>query len=111
FRDAALADHWLKSEFVDAGVPVDWAPFERIVDPDDVDELEDTEEDELVRERVFRGTPNMPLTSSGFIEFPSIEPHAGRDIWGNVGGFATAVMRLDGRRRLGKAGFAADASQ
>lgn len=82
----------------DEGVPVDWAPFVRTVEADELDEFEDTEEDELVRESVFRGTPNIPLTSSGFIEFPSMEPHPGRDIWGKLGGFATAVMGLDTER-------------
>ena len=79
-------------------MPVDWAPFVRTVEADELDEFEDTEEDELVRESVFRGTPNIPLTSSGFIEFPSMEPHPGRDIWGKLGGFATAVMGLDTER-------------
>jgi hypothetical protein len=44
-----------------------------------LDEVEETEEEELVRERVLRGA-NMPLPSSGLVELcPSIEPHAGRD--------------------------------
>lgn len=53
--------------------------------------------EEFERERGLRDA-NIPLASSGFIELlPSIEPHAGRDIWGKVGGLATAVMRLVGQ--------------
>lgn len=64
----------------------------RAVDVDEFEEVELTEDDELVRDKVFRGI-NMPLTSSGFIgALPSIEPHAGRDICWKLGGLATAVM-------------------
>ena len=65
---------------------------------DAVEPLEDIDEEELLRESVFRGT-NMPLTSSGFMElFPLRVPHAGREIWGKEGGLATAVMRKDQSR-------------
>lgn len=94
-RDAALADHWLKSEVEDMGVPLDCAPFERVVETEELDEADDIDEDELDRERVWRG-PNMPRTSSEFMELlPSIEPHAGREIWEIEGGLATAVMSLN----------------
>jgi hypothetical protein len=92
-RGAELADHWLRSEAVDSAVPLDCEPFVATVVLEDTDELEEMEDDELLRGRVFRGT-NMPRTSSGFIGlFPLIVPHAGREICGNVGGLATAVMR------------------
>jgi hypothetical protein len=94
-RETAEADHWLSSDVDETGVLLECCdPFERIVDPDAADEFDDNEDEELFRDKVFRGT-NMPRLSSGFIElFPSIEPHAARDICGNVGGLATAVMRM-----------------
>jgi hypothetical protein len=57
------------------------------------DAVEAMDEEELDRGSVLRGT-NMPRDSSEFIEpLPLSVPHAGRDICGKVGGFATAVMR------------------
>lgn len=92
FRDAELADHWLRSDVADSAVPFDWEPLVATVVFDALELLEETEEDELLRESVFRGT-NMPRTSSGFIgSFPLIVPHAGRDNCGKEGGLATAVM-------------------
>lgn len=89
-----LADHWLKSDVVDTGVLLTCEPFVRTVDAEVFEELEEMDPEEFVRERGLRGA-NIPLASSGFIELlPSIEPHAGRDSWGKVGGLATAVMRL-----------------
>lgn len=67
------------------------------VEEDDVEEIEDIEDDELVRGIVFRGI-KTPLTSSEFIEFsdwPPLMPHAGRLILEKLGGLATAVMRKD----------------
>jgi len=64
-------------------------------EPDDVDDMDD---EELVRWRVFR-CMNMltPLASSdgGFIEFSDCPPliHPGRLRFAKLGGFATAVMR------------------
>lgn len=80
FREAELADHWLRSDVVDSDVPFDWEPLVATVVLDALEEaLDETDEDELLRERVFRGT-NMPRPSSGFIGlFPLIVPHAGRD--------------------------------
>lgn len=98
FRVPALADHWLRSELVDAAVPLDWDPFESTVDTDELDEFELIEEDELLRDRGLRGA-NIPLTSSGFIgTLPLLVPHAGRDICGKFGGLATAVMREGSRK-------------
>jgi hypothetical protein len=57
------------------------------------EEVDDTEEDELLRVKLLRGT-NMPRTSSAFIGLsPLTVPHSGREICGKVGGFATAVIR------------------
>lgn len=65
------------------------------VEFEDADDVDDTDEEEFERWIVLRGR-NMPLTSSGFIEFMVCVPlptHAGRLICGKVGGLATAVMR------------------
>lgn len=94
FRDAVL-DHELMSEFVDAGVPFGWELLVATVVVDELDEVDDTEEEELLRWSVFRGM-NMPLTSSGFIEFrlcPPLTFHPGRLSCWKLGGLATAVMR------------------
>ena len=83
FRGGPFADHWLNSEVADTGVPFDWELLVATVVVDELDEVEETEDDELVRDKVFRGTnmPMPPRTSSGFIElFPLNEPHAGREI-------------------------------
>jgi hypothetical protein len=71
------------------------AGAEMTVDVEDVDEVEATEDEELVRWMGFRGA-NIPRTSSGFIAFspcPPLIPHAGRFRLEKAGGFATAVMR------------------
>lgn len=64
-------------------------------DPDDCDDCEESDDDELARCALFRGM-NMRATSSGFIELrppcPGLVPHAGRLIWGKLGGLATAVI-------------------
>ena len=45
-----------------------------------MEEFEDIDDEEFVRDRVFRGA-NIPRTSSEFMDlFVSIEPHAGREI-------------------------------
>ena len=81
---------------------MDWEPLVATVVLDEVEEIED---EEFVRESCLRGA-NMPLTSSGFMGvLPLTDPHAGREIWGKVGGLATAVMRKD-RGRLGSMGSA-----
>jgi len=102
FRDAVL-DHELMSEFVDAGVPFGCEAFVATVVVDEFDDVEATDEDELLLCSVFRGT-NMPLTSSGFIEFrlcPPLTFHPGRLSCWKLGGLATAVMR-ESRPWLGK---------
>ena len=89
FREPELADHWLKSDPARRGVPLGWEPFVAMVV---LDEAEETEDDEFERESCLRGA-NMPLASSGFMGLlPLMLPHAGREIWGKVGGLATAVM-------------------
>lgn len=89
-----FADHWLRSDVVEAGVLLACEPFVRTVEAEEFEDVEVTDPEEFVRERGLRGA-NIPLASSGFIELlPSIEPHAGRDSWGKAGGLATAVMRL-----------------
>ena len=55
----------------------------------------DVTDDELFRCRLFRGM-NMRFSSSGFIWWPPLTPHAGRLCWVKVGGLATAVMRGSG---------------
>lgn len=69
------------------------------VDVEELDALEETEEDELLRGIDFRGI-KTPLTSSEFIVFrdwppPPLMPHAGRLMLEKLGGLATAVMRKD----------------
>lgn len=67
---------------------------------DELDEVEETEDDELERGKVLRGAnmPMPPRTSSGFIGlFPLSVPHAGREICEKFGGLATAVMGKDQR--------------
>lgn len=69
------------------------------VDVEELDALDDTDEDELLRGMDFRGI-KTPLTSSEFIEFrdwppPPLIPHAGRLMFEKLGGLATAVMRKD----------------
>lgn len=69
------------------------------VDVEELDALEDTDEEELLRGIDFRGI-KTPLTSSEFIEFrdwpaPPLIPHAGRLMLEKLGGLATAVMRKD----------------
>lgn len=72
-------------------------PFVATVVVDELDEVEETEDDELLRAKGGLRCVNMsmpPRTSSGFIElFPLNVPHAGREICEKVGGLATAVMR------------------
>lgn len=96
FRAAPLADHWLTSDPTDRGVPFACEPLVATVVVDELDEVEETDDDELVRDKALRGA-NMstpPRTSSGFIRlFPLNVPHAGREICEKFGGFATAVMR------------------
>lgn len=78
FLDAVLQE--LMSELVDAGVPFGCELLVATVVVEEVEDVDDTEEDELLRWIVFRGM-NMPLTSSGFIEFrlcPPLTFHAGR---------------------------------
>lgn len=69
------------------------------VDVEELDALEETDEDELLRGIDFRGI-KTPLTSSEFIVFrdwppPPLMPHAGRLMLEKLGGLATAVMRKD----------------
>lgn len=70
---------------------------------EELDALDETEEDELLRGIDFRGI-KTPLTSSEFIEFrdwppPPLIPHAGRLMLEKLGGLATAVMRKGWSRR------------
>jgi hypothetical protein len=82
---------------VEIGVPAAWDPLVKAVDADEAEVFEESDEDELERDGVLRGT-NMPLTSSGFIELLlSVEPHAGSDIGANVRELATAVMGIADR--------------
>jgi hypothetical protein len=77
---------------LEAVEPLSWELDVSAVDVDEAEDVDDNEDEELVRDKFLRGT-NMPLTSSGFIgALPSMEPHAGRVICGKVGGLATAVM-------------------
>lgn len=69
------------------------------VDVDELDAVDDTDDEEFVRWRVFRGM-NMvtPLTSSDeLIEFSDWPPliHPGRLRFVKLGGLATAVMRME----------------
>lgn len=76
-----------------------WAPLvepleDTRVEEEDVDELEEMEEDELVR-WMFLRVANMPRGSSELIELsdcPPLTPHCGRLRFDRLGGFATAVM-------------------
>lgn len=93
FLEAVLDQ--LISEFVDAGVPFGCEPLVATVVVDELEEVDETEEEELLRCSVFRGAANMPLTSSGFIEFrlwPPLTFHPGRLSCWKLGGLATAVM-------------------
>lgn len=98
FRGAALGQ-LPKSPGAACTAPlVDW-PLVLLtaVDVEDTDELDEMEEDELVRGMVFRGI-KTPLTSSEFMEFkdwPPLSPHADRLMFAKLGGLATAVMRKD----------------
>lgn len=51
-------------------MPLVCDPLEATVDADELDACEDTEEDELDRDKGFRGAnmPTLPRASSGFIE-------------------------------------------
>lgn len=70
------------------------------VDVEEADDVEEMEEDELFRCRLFRGM-NIRLRSSGFIglrlcpPWAPLTPHAVRLCCVKVGGLATAVMRND----------------
>lgn len=74
-----LAGHWLNSD-VDSGDPVDCVEFVVTVELEAMEPLEEIEEEEPDRCKVFLGT-SMPLASSVFAELvPLIVPHAGREI-------------------------------
>jgi hypothetical protein len=68
---------------------------------DELDEVDETEDEELDRWRPFR--LNMVLRSSviGEIVWPPLPPHADL-LSGKVGGFATAVMGEDGVEATGR---------
>jgi len=83
------------SAAADAGAPL-LRPLlvETSVEDDPVDDVDDIEEDELVRWMVLRGA-NMPRGSSGFMalsDCPPLIPHPGRLMLEKLGGLATAVM-------------------
>jgi hypothetical protein len=82
--------------------------FEVMVPVDEFEDVDETDDDELVRWMVLR-LPNMliPLRSSAFIEFGVWPPliHPGRLRFAKLGGVATAVMRKSSRKEAGsKAG-------
>jgi hypothetical protein len=83
------------SEFVDDGVPFGCDALVATVVVDEADEVEEMDEDELLRCMGLRGM-KIPLTSSVFIELtfwgPSIFHAAERFSCWKEGGFATAVM-------------------
>lgn len=64
---AALFDHELMSELVEAGVPLGWDEFVATVVLEDVEEVEEMDDEELLRCMGFLGM-KMPRTSSLFIE-------------------------------------------
>lgn len=102
FRGAAFGQ-LPKSPAAGAGAPF-VCPFVVVaVAVDEAEDVDDIEDDEFVRDTVFRGM-KTPRTSSGFIEFndcwPPLIPHACRLMFEKDGGFATAVMREEWPRRL-----------
>lgn len=67
------------------------------VEVDETEDVDEMEEDELLRGMVLRGM-RTPLTSSEFMEFrdwPPLSPHPGRLMLAKLGGLATAVIRKD----------------
>lgn len=94
FRDAVFGQ-LVWSPATGMELPLGWA-FEVTVDVDEFDDVDDTEDEELVRWRVFRDM-NMfiPLTSSELDAFDICPPlvHPGRLKLAKLGRLATAVMR------------------
>jgi hypothetical protein len=92
------------------GMPFVWLlGLDVTVEVDEFDEVEDTDDEEFVRWRVFR-CMNMLIprgSSDGFIELDVCPPltviHPGRLRFAKLGGFATAVMGMARRERMGEA--------
>lgn len=75
------------------------------VDEEETEDVDEMDEEELLRGIVFRGI-STPLTSSGFMElrdWPPLSPHADRLMFAKLGGLATAVMRKELKEGLGEA--------
>lgn len=78
--------------------------FEMMVPVDEFEDVDDTDDEELVRWIVLRpANMLMPLRSSAFIEFGVGPPliHPGRLRFAKLGGLATAVMRRASRKGAG----------
>jgi len=93
FRVAVL-DQLLKSPAAGIGLPFVEA-FEVMVPVDEFDDVDETDDEELVRCMVLRfANMLMPRRSSAFIEFGVWLPliHPGRLRFTKLGGLATAVM-------------------
>jgi hypothetical protein len=75
-------------------MPLGWPPaLDVTVDVDEFDDVDDTDDDELVRWSVFRGMNMLFLVTSDGVMFtwpPLIHPGLLR--FAKLGGFATAVM-------------------
>jgi hypothetical protein len=95
FFRAAPVPHVLRSPAADIGTPfgcgADWV----IVPVEDVEDIDEIEDEELVRCALFRGI-NIRATSSAFIELSppwlTLAPHADRLFCWKLGGLATAVI-------------------
>lgn len=95
----AVFDQLLRSPAADMGLPLVGA-FEVMVPVDEFDDVDDTDDDELVRWMVLRLANMLMLRrSSAFIEFGVWLPliHPGRLRFAKLGGLATAVMRKASR--------------
>jgi hypothetical protein len=96
----AVLDQLLKSPAVGIELPL-VEGFEVTVPVDEFDDVDDTDDEELVRWMVLRlANMLMPRRSSAFIEFGVWLPliHPGRLRFAKLGGLATAVMRKTSRR-------------
>jgi hypothetical protein len=82
-----------KSPLVSMALPLDWA-LEITVEVDELEDVDDTDDEELVRWMVLRLNMVFPRWSSALIEFRVWPPliHPGRLRFEKLGGFATAVI-------------------